>query len=81
MKNYILFIVLIIMLLSSCAPTDVALTPPPKIDPGVNPAEWALVPAGEFYMGVLQEYPWYPPYMGGSTSPNRSTITGNFSGK
>jgi formylglycine-generating enzyme required for sulfatase activity len=51
-KRHIFFIIFIVMLLSSCAPAEADLTPPPKIDPGINPGEWAQVPAGEFFMGL-----------------------------
>jgi len=52
MSRYIFLLVLLIMLLSACAPSEVTLTPPPQIDPGVDTEDWALVPAGEFFMGL-----------------------------
>jgi formylglycine-generating enzyme required for sulfatase activity len=51
MKIYVFCFILIALLFSSCTSTEVALTPPPELDPGIDPGEWALVPAGEFYLG------------------------------
>lgn len=51
MKKLSFCFILITILLSSCASADATLTPPPKIDPGIDPTEWVLVPAGEFFMG------------------------------
>lgn len=43
---------LIGILLSACVSSDAKTTPPPSIDPGVDPNSWVLVPAGEFLMGL-----------------------------
>jgi formylglycine-generating enzyme required for sulfatase activity len=40
------------ILLSACVSFDAKTTPPPSIDPGVDPKSWVLVPAGEFLMGL-----------------------------
>ena len=52
MKHLFFIPALLALLLTSCAPTDASLTPPPRIDPGIDPETWALVPAGEFLMGL-----------------------------
>ena len=51
MKIYVFCFILSALLLSGCASNSGALTPPPELDPGIDPDEWAHVPAGEFYMG------------------------------
>ena len=50
MKHILLGMLLLVILLSSCAPVDpdVAL---PTFDTGVDPEGWAQIPAGEFYFG------------------------------
>jgi formylglycine-generating enzyme required for sulfatase activity len=52
MNRFIFLFTLLILLLSSCAPSNATFSPPPQIDPGVDVEEWALVPAGEFFMGL-----------------------------
>jgi formylglycine-generating enzyme required for sulfatase activity len=52
MKRLIFVPALITLLLASCTQAEVNLTPPPKIDPGIDPKAWVLVPAGEFFMGL-----------------------------
>ena len=52
MKQALIFLVLLVIFLASCAPSEVQTTPPPGIDPGIDPDSWALIPAGEFLMGL-----------------------------
>lgn len=52
MKQLIFILIFSISILTSCAPPQVNLTSPLQIDPGLNPDSWALVPAGEFLMGL-----------------------------
>lgn len=56
MRKAILLSSLAIFIIASCSPADVNLTPPPQLETGINPDDWALVPAGEFLMG-LHEHP------------------------
>src|SRR5512136_472317 len=56
----ILFIIFSIFLLTSCATVDLN-APIPQFDTGIDPASWALVPAGTFYHGQaaeLEEIPY-----------------------
>ncbi len=50
MKRIIWTSMLLIALLTSCAPVDLD-APPPVFDTGVDPETWATVPAGEFLSG------------------------------
>jgi formylglycine-generating enzyme required for sulfatase activity len=52
MKRHILLPVLFIFFLAGCATGEVNLTPPPEIDPGIDPDSWTSVPSGEFLMGL-----------------------------
>jgi formylglycine-generating enzyme required for sulfatase activity len=52
MKQTLILLVLMVLFLASCAPSGVQTTPPPSIDPGIDPDSWALIPAGEFLMGL-----------------------------
>ena len=52
MKQALIFLVLMVLFLASCAPSGVQTTPPPSIDPGIDTYSWALIPAGEFLMGL-----------------------------
>lgn len=49
-KTFLLIV--IVFLLAGCVSSEVSLTPPPQLDPGIDPDSWALVPAGEFLMGL-----------------------------
>jgi len=52
MKQLIFILIFSFTFLASCAPSQVNLTPPPQLDPGVGPDSWVLVTAGEFLMGL-----------------------------
>ncbi len=52
MKQKTFFLIVIVLLLVGCVSSEVSLTPPPQLDPGIDPDSWALVPAGEFLMGL-----------------------------
>jgi formylglycine-generating enzyme required for sulfatase activity len=52
MKKTTFLLIVIVLLLAGCVSSEVSLTPPPQIDPGIDPDSWALVPAGEFLMGL-----------------------------
>ena len=52
MRQLVFISALFAFLFSSCAPADVNVTPPPAIDPGIDPETWALIPAGEYLMGL-----------------------------
>jgi formylglycine-generating enzyme required for sulfatase activity len=52
MKQVVFLLILSVILITSCTPTEVSLTPPPQIDTGIKPDDWVLVPAGEFLMGL-----------------------------
>ena len=52
MKQTLIFLVLIVVFLVSCASSGVQTTHPPSIDPGIDTDAWALIPAGEFLMGL-----------------------------
>jgi formylglycine-generating enzyme required for sulfatase activity len=52
MKRRMVITLLIGILISACSPPGAATTPPPNIDPGVDPESWVMVPAGEFLMGL-----------------------------
>jgi formylglycine-generating enzyme required for sulfatase activity len=52
MKQLIFILIFSITILPSCTPSQVNLIPHPQIDPGLDPDSWALVPAGEFLMGL-----------------------------
>jgi formylglycine-generating enzyme required for sulfatase activity len=52
MKQTLIFLVLMVLFLVSCASSGVQTTPPPSIDPGIDTDSWVLIPAGEFLMGL-----------------------------
>ena len=52
MKKTTFLLIVIVLLLGGCVSSEVSLTPPPQLDPGIDPDSWALVPAGEFLMGL-----------------------------
>ena len=52
MKQVLIFLVLSVPLLVSCTPSDVSTKPPPRVDTGLDPDSWAIIPAGEFLMGL-----------------------------
>jgi formylglycine-generating enzyme required for sulfatase activity len=52
MNQKTFLLIVIVLLLAGCVSSEVSLTPPPQIDPGIDPDSWALVPAGEFLMGL-----------------------------
>ncbi len=52
MKQKTFLLLVIVLLLAGCEPSEMILTPPPQLDPGIDPDSWALVPAGEFLMGL-----------------------------
>jgi formylglycine-generating enzyme len=53
-KRSLIAIVIVAVLLAACAPVDLN-APLPAFDPGVNPAAWAKIPAGEFFSGQHNE--------------------------
>jgi len=61
MMRIIFLLLLITLLLASCAPAELSLTSPPQIDPGIDPEAWAFIPAGQFLMG-LHEHETYVDY-------------------
>ncbi|MHB8776688.1 MAG: formylglycine-generating enzyme family protein [Anaerolineales bacterium] len=54
MKRIFLPLILLIVLLASCAPVDLNV-PIPAFDTGVDPNAWAKVPAGDFYFGQHED--------------------------
>ena len=52
MKQKMFFLIVIVLLLAGCVSSEVRLTPPPLLNPGIDPDSWAFVPAGEFLMGL-----------------------------
>jgi formylglycine-generating enzyme required for sulfatase activity len=52
MKQLMFFLILNLILLVGCSPSALQTTPPPDYDPGIDPNIWALIPAGEFLMGL-----------------------------
>ncbi len=50
MKHILLPLILLTVLLASCAPVDLN-APIPAFDTGVDPNTWAQIPAGEFHFG------------------------------
>ncbi len=53
MRRSLLLLVLISALAAGCStPTESGPTPPLTFDTGIEPTSWALVPAGEFFMGL-----------------------------
>jgi formylglycine-generating enzyme len=54
MKRIFLPLILLTILLASCAPVDLN-APIPTFDTGVDPNSWAQVPAGEFYFGQHED--------------------------
>ncbi len=52
MKKTTFLLIVIVLLLAGCVSSEVSLTPPPQLVPGIDPYSWALVPAGEFLMGL-----------------------------
>jgi formylglycine-generating enzyme required for sulfatase activity len=45
-------LILISLLLTACSEKSALNSAPPVFDPGIDPGTWALVPAGEFLMGL-----------------------------
>ena len=54
MKYLLALIAMAALILTGCAAVS-SQTPPPPFDPGVDPAAWARIPAGEFLMGEHAE--------------------------
>lgn len=48
MKRKFFFLMFIALLTMGCTSSAIETTPPPRIDTGVDPESWALIPAGEF---------------------------------
>lgn len=48
MKRIIFILMFIALLTTGCASSAIETTPPPRIDTGVDPESWSLIPAGEF---------------------------------
>ncbi len=56
MKRFVILNLFLTLLLASCASAGAAASqPPPKIDTGIDPESWALIPAGEFLKGQHRE--------------------------
>lgn len=54
MKRIFLPLILLTVLLASCAPVDLN-APIPAFDTGVDPNTWAQIPAGEFFFGQHED--------------------------
>jgi formylglycine-generating enzyme len=54
MKRLFLALILLTVLLASCAPLDLN-APIPSFDPDIDPNAWAQIPAGEFYFGQHED--------------------------
>jgi len=54
MNRIALALILLTLLLASCAPVDLN-APMPTFDTGVDPNTWAKIPAGEFHFGQHEE--------------------------
>lgn len=54
MKRLIPMLLLLAVLLASCAPVDLN-APLPSVDTGVDPNSWAQIPAGEFLSGQFDD--------------------------
>ena len=54
MKRFVLSLLLLIALLTSCAPANLD-APMPTFNTGVDPNSWAQIPAGEFYFGQFED--------------------------
>jgi len=54
MKRIVLPLILLTVILASCGPVDLN-APIPVFDTGVNPNDWAQVPAGEFHFGQHED--------------------------
>ena len=54
MKARLPILLLLVILLVSCAPVDLN-TPIPTFDTGADPAAWVEIPAGEFYFGQHED--------------------------
>lgn len=52
MRQMLILLVFGAFLLVSCTPSEVITTPPPRIDTGIDPDSWVLIPAGEFLVGL-----------------------------
>lgn len=48
MKRTYVILILLVLLTAGCAGAVTEATPPPRIESGVDPESWALIPAGEF---------------------------------
>lgn len=49
-----LHLMLLVVLVTSCAPVDLN-APMPEFDTGIDPNRWAQIPAGEFYFGQFDK--------------------------
>ncbi|MBI9044719.1 MAG: SUMF1/EgtB/PvdO family nonheme iron enzyme [Anaerolineaceae bacterium] len=54
MKRKHLILLILILLLSSCAPVNLN-SPIPNMETGVDPGEWVQIPVGEFYSGQNED--------------------------
>ncbi len=54
MKRFILTLILLAALVTSCAPVDLNASIP-TFDTGIDPNSWAKIPAGEFYFGQHED--------------------------
>jgi formylglycine-generating enzyme required for sulfatase activity len=54
MKKILLPILLLVTLLTACAPVDLNAALP-TFDTGIDPSSWAEIPAGEFYFGQHED--------------------------
>lgn len=52
MKRLLIFPIVLALIFSACGTETTNSTPPPRIDPGVDPGSWVSIPAGEFLMGL-----------------------------
>ena len=61
MKRFLLPLILLAILLTSCAPVDLN-APMPTFDTGADPNSWAQIPAGEFHFGQHEDIETTAPY-------------------
>lgn len=61
MKRAWIALLLVVTLLTACAPVD-HNAPMPVVDTGIDPEAWAQIPAGKFYSGQFDDVQTLPAY-------------------